>query len=149
MSDLPPLAAWMASHGFDRLLLLPLGTMQHGQTSPYAATSTLSIDPIYLNLDRVPDFQLAGGVESLSAASRTAIEHARRAPRVEDVAIRAANAHAIWPSTSTSNGGGSTITRCIRRSRVFTAMPPGRSGSRRGATGIGTGSKRSMINWSG
>ena len=37
--------------GFDRLMLLPLGTMPAGETSPYSAMSTMAIDPIYIALD--------------------------------------------------------------------------------------------------
>jgi 4-alpha-glucanotransferase len=95
MTDLAPFAGWMAEAGFDRLLLLPLGTMHHGQTSPYAATSTLSIDPIYLDIDATPDFRRAGGVGALSAASRAAVVQARRSPVVDYEAVRIAKTEAL------------------------------------------------------
>ena len=37
--------------GFDRLMLLPLGTMAPGRSSPYSAASAMAIDPIYIALD--------------------------------------------------------------------------------------------------
>ena len=56
-----------AAQRLRRLMLLPLGTMPDGETSPYSATSTLAIDPIYISLDDVIDFTRAGGIDALSA----------------------------------------------------------------------------------
>ena len=40
--DLEPFSAWLAGAGFDRLLLLPLGALPDGETSPYAPASTMA-----------------------------------------------------------------------------------------------------------
>jgi len=66
LPDLVPLASWAASAGFDRLMLLPLGTMPDGETSPYAASSTMSIDPVFIAPDDVSDFTRVGGIDRLS-----------------------------------------------------------------------------------
>ena len=45
LPDIAIVARWMEQAALDRLMCLPLGTMPEGQTSPYAAVSTLAIDP--------------------------------------------------------------------------------------------------------
>ena len=90
LPDIVPLVDWMAAARFDRLMLLPLGTMPHGQTSPYSAISTLAIDPIYIGLRQVEDFERAGGEEALTAEAREAIDQARLAnPIAYDLVRRA------------------------------------------------------------
>jgi 4-alpha-glucanotransferase len=56
LPDLVPLAAWLSSAGFDRLMLLPIGVVAPGETSPYSATSAMAIDPMYIAVERVPEF---------------------------------------------------------------------------------------------
>lgn len=90
LPDVTPFSAWAAGAGFDRLMLLPLGTMQHGQTSPYSAASTLSIDPLYIAVGAVPDFARAGGVDALSHETRAALEEARQSPVIRhDLVLKA------------------------------------------------------------
>src|SRR5262245_52804408 len=76
LPDLVPLSKWMASAGFSRLMLLPLGTVPDGETSPYSAISAMAIDPIYIALEAVEDFQRAGGVSALSPESRDHLDAA-------------------------------------------------------------------------
>ena len=95
LADIVPFTAWMADAGFDRLMLLPLGTMPHGQTSPYSAVSTMAIDPMYITMREVPDFERAGGVEALSADGREAIESARLADIVWYDMVRRAKHEAL------------------------------------------------------
>jgi 4-alpha-glucanotransferase len=95
LTDLAPFVRWLSSARIDRVLLLPLGTMQHGQTSPYSATSTLAIDPIYINLERVADFDRAGGMQALSSEGKAAIARARQSRTVDYGAVRAAKAEAL------------------------------------------------------
>lgn len=109
LTDIATFADWMADAAFDRLMLLPLGTMPHGQSSPYSAVSTLAIDPIYIGLHDVPDFVRAGGVPALSAEARAAIDSARRSStvpyddvrRVKEEALHVAFARFVtdewWP----------------------------------------------------
>ena len=63
LCDVAPLAAWLSAGGFDRLMLLPLGTMAPGHVSPYSAQSAMAIDPIYISMNAVEDFARAGGVD--------------------------------------------------------------------------------------
>ena len=93
--DLPILTAWMAAARLDRLMLLPLGTMPHGQTSPYSAVSTLAIDPIYISLAGLEDLERAGGVDGLSTDAREALAAARQAPFVAYDLVRIAKDEAL------------------------------------------------------
>ena len=95
IADLRHLGAWLAAGGFDRLMLLPLGTMPAGETSPYSAMSTMAIDPMYVAVHALGDFARAGGVASLSAEARAAIEAARRGARVRYVEVRRAKDEAL------------------------------------------------------
>ena len=95
LTDLVVFADWLYRSRIDRLLLLPLGTMQPGETSPYSATSTLAIDPIYIGLEELGDFQRAGGVAAISVEAREALEAARRSPAVDYAAVRLAKSEAL------------------------------------------------------
>jgi 4-alpha-glucanotransferase len=95
IGDLAPLAEWLGRAAFDRLMLLPLGTIPDGQTSPYSATSTLSIDPIYISISACQDFERAGGVARLSAEALAALEASRQAPAVSHDTVRLAKGEAL------------------------------------------------------
>lgn len=93
--DVAPLAAWLASAGFDDLMLLPLGTMSDGQSSPYSACSAMAIDPIYIDIDDVQDFRRAGGVAGLDESARAALDLARSSARINYAAVRHAKRCAL------------------------------------------------------
>ncbi len=95
LPDLVPLASWLAGAGFDRLMLLPVGVVSHGETSPYSATSAMGIDPVYVAIERVPEFIRAGGMKTLSADAREGIGRARAASSVRYADIRAAKDEAL------------------------------------------------------
>jgi 4-alpha-glucanotransferase len=95
LPDLVPLASWAASAGFDRLMLLPLGTMPDGETSPYAASSTMSIDPVFIAPDDVSDFTRVGGIDRLSPNAIEARAAARNSDRVRYDLVRAAKREAL------------------------------------------------------
>jgi 4-alpha-glucanotransferase len=95
LPDLAPLSAWMQSAGFERLMLLPLGTMAEGQASPYSAASAFAIDPIYIALDAMEDFARAGGVRALSAIAQEALADARLSGRVRHREVRHAKREAL------------------------------------------------------
>ena len=95
LPDLALLADWLASAGCDRLMLLPIGTVAPGETSPYAAASSMAIDPIYIAFDDVPEFTAAGGESRLSTGGRRAMDEARAAPIVRYGAVRRAKREAL------------------------------------------------------
>jgi len=82
LADVVPLARWLADAGFDRLMLLPIGTMAAGETSPYSAASSMAIDPVYVSLAGAGEFEDAGGVAALPEDAREALARAVDAPAV-------------------------------------------------------------------
>jgi 4-alpha-glucanotransferase len=83
LPDLVPLARWMASAGFERLMILPIGVVSPGSTSPYSSESAMAIDPTYIALEDVPDFIAAGGIGALSLEARGDLDAARGSARVD------------------------------------------------------------------
>ncbi len=93
--DLPRFAAWLDQCGLDFVLLLPVNEMADGQNSPYSAMSAMAIDPIYIALRDVAEFEAAGGESSLSDADRAKLDDARSATRVAYQVIRDLKSRAL------------------------------------------------------
>jgi 4-alpha-glucanotransferase len=93
--SVPALAAWLASAGFSDLMLLPLGTMADGQSSPYSACSAMALDPMFLSIDAIDDFHRAGGLAAMPGAAREALDGAKASARVNFSAVRLAKSAAL------------------------------------------------------
>jgi 4-alpha-glucanotransferase len=93
--DLIPLAAWMRQAGLRLLQLLPLNELAPGQTSPYSATSAMALDPIFITVPAVPDFQAAGGEGVLDDLSRRVLTRAKTATRVDYRRVRVVKTAAL------------------------------------------------------
>jgi 4-alpha-glucanotransferase len=87
--DLPVFAAWAASAGQSFVQILPITEIPDAETSPYSALTAMALDPIYISLPALDDFQALGGEGSLSADDRAALDHVRDASRVQHHEIRA------------------------------------------------------------
>jgi 4-alpha-glucanotransferase len=92
-----PFAAWMRSAGFDRLMLLPIGTMAGGLDSPYSAASSMAIDPLYIAVDRVEDFSHGQRAElrDLSPEASSRLRDARASTVIRYDDVRAAKRAAL------------------------------------------------------
>jgi 4-alpha-glucanotransferase len=88
IGDLLPLTAWLAAAGQRVLQLLPINEMAPGQQSPYSAISAMAIDPIFISVASVPEFDALGGERALGETDRAALAHVRGAPRIEYAEIR-------------------------------------------------------------
>ena len=88
IADLVPMAAWLAGAGQSVLQLLPINEMAPLQQSPYSAISATAIDPLFIHVPAVPDFEAIGGDASLDAGERASLEAARAATRVPHAAVR-------------------------------------------------------------
>ena len=140
IGDVEPVTAWLASAGQRVLQLLPLNEMAPGQQSPYSAISAMAIDPIFIRVPDVPEFEALGGEAALSpaiarrsprSAARRAsttrrsarLKHARAARRVRALS-RSASGGATRPRaraarlSSASRRGGSRTTPVSRDSRA-------------------------------
>src|SRR5262245_5445307 len=98
IADLPRFAGWLRQAGLDFVQLLPVNEMQEGQNSPYSALSAMAIDPVFIALGDVPEFQDAGGESSLAAGDRQRLEHARAAATVDFRGVRALKSLALHSS---------------------------------------------------
>ena len=98
IGDIAPITAWLAGAGQRFLQLLPLNEMAPGQQSPYSAISAMAIDPIFISVPRVPEFEAIGGEAALSSADREALAAVRRAPRIPHQAVRALKLRALRAS---------------------------------------------------
>jgi 4-alpha-glucanotransferase len=87
-SAIAPLARWMRAAGLDDLMLLPVGTMADDQSSPYSACSAMAIDPLYIPIDQVPDFQRAGGRDGFVPSFRAELDRVSAAPRIDYAGVR-------------------------------------------------------------
>jgi 4-alpha-glucanotransferase len=88
IGDVEPVTAWLAAAGLRVLQLLPLNEMAPGQQSPYSAISAMAIDPIFIRVPGVPEFEALGGEAALAPADRAALADVRRARDVQYHAIR-------------------------------------------------------------
>ncbi len=113
ITDLPIVARWLRSAGLDLIQMLPVNEMAFGQTSPYSALSAMAIDPLYISLDGVPEFQMLGGEASLSPETRARLDAVRRSPGVayaevrslKDDALRATYAKFVEMGRHRAQGG--------------------------------------------
>jgi 4-alpha-glucanotransferase len=123
--DLAHLSRWMAAAGLDFLMLLPVNEMQEGETSPYSALSAMALDPIFIALPDVPDFDEAGGEGALDARERSSLAAARVRTSVDYQAVRRVKTRALrlafasfharhWPDASPR---GADLRRFIARER--------------------------------
>ena len=95
IADLAPLARWLERGGLDFVQLLPVNEMEPGQSSPYSAMSAMSIDPIFITLPAVEDFDAIGGEKALDDDWRESLARVRESEAVDYVAVRALKSHAL------------------------------------------------------
>ena len=88
IADVEPVTAWLSGAGQRILQLLPLNEMAPGQQSPYSAISAMAIDPIFISVPRVPEFEAMGGEAALRWEDREALADVRRAPRIRHQEVR-------------------------------------------------------------
>ncbi len=88
IGDMPAFGEWLRAAGFSALQLLPVSTLPPGEASPYSALSAMAIDPSYISMADVHDFQALGGDVRLPLADQIALRTARAAPRVSYPLVR-------------------------------------------------------------
>ena len=117
-ADAPAIARLLRASGCSMWQLLPLNEVSPGQDSPYAASSSSALEPVYIDLDSVPDH---GGDASLLPEERAMLEAARASPKVDFDAFRAvkraALARAWWRFKERELKGGSARAQELARFR--------------------------------
>jgi 4-alpha-glucanotransferase len=76
-TDAGRVSEWLLSAGCTLWQLLPLNEVSPGQDSPYAASSSCALEPVYVNLRAVPD------LESLTGEEEAELGRLRAEPRVD------------------------------------------------------------------
>jgi 4-alpha-glucanotransferase len=95
LADLPPLCAWLKRAGLDFLQLLPLNERAVDDHSPYSAMSAMAIDPVYIAVHQVPDFQALGGEDALRPEQRRRLAAVRSARRIQYAEVRSLKTEAL------------------------------------------------------
>jgi 4-alpha-glucanotransferase len=87
ISDIERLAGWLESAGQRFVQLLPINELPTHERSPYSALSAMAIDPQFISVNRVEDFDAIGGEAGLSVEERQRLERVRSAGTIayEDV----------------------------------------------------------------
>ena len=93
--DIPKFARWLTASGLDFVQLLPVNEMQEGQSSPYSALSAMAIDPLFIAVTDVEDFEACGGEGALSEADRARLAAAKARRTVDFAAVRAVKGTAL------------------------------------------------------
>ena len=88
IADIEHLAAWLQAAGQRVLQLLPLNEMPLGERSPYSALSAMAIDPQFIAMRVVEDFDAIGGETALPASDRARLDAARLASRIDYDVVR-------------------------------------------------------------
>jgi 4-alpha-glucanotransferase len=110
IGDIETVARWLDGAGQTLLQLLPINEMPPRETSPYSALSAMAIDPQFITLATLEDFDAIGGERSLTASQRARLEAVRVAPAVDYPTVRelkhVALAHAFAHFRITELAGG-------------------------------------------
>jgi 4-alpha-glucanotransferase len=89
-ADAGAVARWLRQSGSTLWQLLPLSEVSPGQDSPYAASSSCALEPVYIDLDSVEDLN-----GDLTDDERRRLEADRRGERVDFEEVRIAKRSAL------------------------------------------------------
>ncbi len=73
---------WMNAGRQRILMLLPLLPTLPGESSPYATRSAFGLNPVFIDLTKVPEFAESGGWDSLGEPERQQLGEARSSQRI-------------------------------------------------------------------
>jgi len=88
IGDLHAMTGWLAAAGQRLLQLLPINEMPPGEASPYSALSAMAIDPQFISIAPLEDFDAIGGEASLEPELRARLDAVRAAPAIDYPAVR-------------------------------------------------------------
>src|SRR5215218_5018488 len=74
IGDIERMARWLEGAGQRVLQLLPINEMPPGETSPYSALSAMAIDPQFIAIQGLEDYDAIGGEPALEAELRTELD---------------------------------------------------------------------------
>jgi 4-alpha-glucanotransferase len=118
--DLSTFAAWLQTTGHSFVQILPITELPESETSPYSALTAMAIDPIYIALPAVEDFDDLGGESQLPAADRDMVDRLRSAGRIRHAEVRALKN--IWLRRAYDHFVAGELTGSSQRARAFAAF---------------------------
>lgn len=86
--DLPVFSKWLESARQSFIQILPITEIPEAETSPYSALTAMALDPIYISLRGVEDFQALGGDAHLADQDRATLDEVRRSTRIQHQRVR-------------------------------------------------------------
>jgi 4-alpha-glucanotransferase len=87
-ADLPVFAKWAAEAGQSLIQVLPIHEMPAHERSPYSAMTAMALDPIYISMTGVADFESLGAEFALERGDTAALDTLRRSSGVRYAEIR-------------------------------------------------------------
>ncbi len=120
IGDLRHVTSWLAAAGQRVLQLLPINEMAPGQQSPYSAISAMAIDPIYIDVLALPEFEAVRGEQSLSPPEASELERVRRSPSIQYTVIRRLKERVLREAYT--RFVDSEVRRDTERARAFAAF---------------------------
>jgi 4-alpha-glucanotransferase len=88
IGDIEPMARWLESAGLRLLQLLPINEMPPGQTSPYSALSAMAVDPQFISMGALEDFDALGGEAGLEPELRATLDAVRMSSTIDYAGVR-------------------------------------------------------------
>jgi 4-alpha-glucanotransferase len=95
ITDLPACAEWFLRAGQRLVQVLPTHELADGETSPYGALSAFAIDPIYIDVERVPELDAAARARALGDEGRAELDRVRALAHVDYKAVRSLKRRAM------------------------------------------------------
>lgn len=87
---------WLSAAGQRLWMMLPLLPTARGDSSPYATRSAFGLNPLFIHLDSLPEYQAAGGLSNLSEEERWLLEEARASHRIKYASVFRVKWTALW-----------------------------------------------------
>jgi len=88
IGDISHLARWLALAGQRFVQLLPINELPPHERSPYSALSAMAVDPQFITMAAVEDFDAVGGESALDSGLRHRLERARTAGTIDYDTVR-------------------------------------------------------------
>ena len=87
--DLPKFGKWLQAAGQSFVQILPITELPESQSSPYSALTAMALDPNFIALPAVDDFEALGGEAQLPDDDQRALDALRKTDRVIYADVRA------------------------------------------------------------
>ena len=86
--DFPAFASWLTLAGQSVVQVLPITELPEAESSPYSALTAMALDPIFITLPALEDFDALGGEAALPDEDRRALDAVRGAGQVRHGEVR-------------------------------------------------------------